>query len=80
MQNINIKILDENVEVYLNNHRVRSTYDIKYRTHVKGDWLCQLNKEKTSTYQETKIKDTVENYLLHGSYKSKGGKRNSVEK
>lgn len=68
------------MEGYLNNHRVRSTYDIKYRTHVKGDWLCQLNKEKTSTYQETKIKDTVENYLLHGSYKSKAGERNSVEK
>ena len=52
---------------------MRSTYDIKYRTHVKGDWLCQLNREKTSTYQETKIKDTVENYLLHDSYKSKVG-------
>lgn len=54
---------------------MRSTYDIKYRTHVKGDWLCQLNREKTSTYQETKIKDTVENYLLLDSYKCKGGRK-----
>lgn len=73
VQNINIKILDENVEGYLNNHRVRSTYDIKYRIHVKGDWLCQVNKEKTSAYQETKIKDTVENYLFMVPTNPKGG-------
>lgn len=39
-----IKTLHENVEGCLSNHRVRSTYDIKYRIHVRRDWLGQLNK------------------------------------